>query len=155
MCDNFLKAENQNYVVNTKDFLSLVMESIILLGHVNFFMIKMTRGRNTQKDLHSLCQTVILLPLCFQGMTSKRKSGKRRNRQNLLHIPFLNCRNTQEIKIRKGAAKQSISFCPRATNTNHYIAHNIKTTDNTGINKHNKYKALRHTIYQDILQIQE
>ena len=30
MCDNFLKAENQNYVVNTKDFLSLVMESIIL-----------------------------------------------------------------------------------------------------------------------------
>ena len=151
MCDNFLKAENQNYVVNTKDFLSLVMESIILLGHVNFFMIKMTRGRNTQKDLHSLCQAVILLPLCFSGMTSQRKSGKRRNHQNLLHIPFLNCRNTQEIKIRKGAAKQSVSFCPRATNTNHYIAHNIKTTDNTGINKHNKYKALRHTIYQDIL----
>ena len=51
----------------------------------------------------------------------------------------------------KGAAKQRISFCPRATNTNHYIAHNIKTTDNTGINKHSKYKALRHTIYQDIL----
>ena len=65
MCDNFLKAENQNYVVTTKDLLSLALESIILLGHVNFFMNKMTRVRNTQKDLYSLCEAVILLPLCF------------------------------------------------------------------------------------------
>ena len=155
MCDNFLKAENQNYVVTTKDLLSLAMESIILLGHVNFFMNKMTRVRNTQKDLYSLCEAVILLPLCFQGITSQRKSGKRRSHQNLLHVPFLNCRDTQDIKTRKGKAKQRISFCPRATNTKHYIAYNRKTTDNTGINKHIKHKAHRHTICQDILQIQE
>ena len=155
MCDNFLKAEKQNYFVSTKGLLSLAMESIILLGHVNFFKNKMTRVRNTQKDLYSLCEAVILLPLCFQGMASQGKSGKRRSHQNLLHVSFLNCRDTQDIKTRKGEAKKRISFCPRATNTKHYIAYNRKTTDNTGINKHNKHKALRHTISQDILQIQE
>ena len=33
LCDNLLKAEKQNCVVNTKDLLSLAMESIRLLGH--------------------------------------------------------------------------------------------------------------------------
>ena len=45
LCDNLLKAEKQNYVVNTKDLLSLAMESIMLLGHVNFSMNNMRRDR--------------------------------------------------------------------------------------------------------------
>ena len=43
----------------------------------------------------------------------------------------------------------------KLTNKEQDIAHNTKTTDNTGINKHSKYKAFRHTIYQGIIQIQE
>ena len=56
LCDNLLKAEKQNYVANTKDLRSLAMESIMLLGHVNFSMNNMRRDRikNTlQKHLHS------------------------------------------------------------------------------------------------------
>ena len=56
LCDNLLQAEKQNYVANTKDFLSLAMESIMLLGHVNFSMNNMRRDRiknSLQKDLHS------------------------------------------------------------------------------------------------------
>ena len=54
LCDNLLKAEKQNYVVNTKDLLSLAME---LLGHVNLSMNNIRRDRiknNLQADLHSL-----------------------------------------------------------------------------------------------------
>ena len=57
LCDNLLKAEKQNYVVNTKDLLSLAMESIMLLGQANFSMNNMRRDRvknSSQKDLHSL-----------------------------------------------------------------------------------------------------
>ena len=57
--DNLLTAEKQKFVVNTKDLLSSSMESIMLLGHVNFSMNNMRRNRmkNTlQKDLHSLCE---------------------------------------------------------------------------------------------------
>ena len=60
LCDNLLKAEKQNIVVNTKDLLSLAMESIMLLGHVNFSMNNMRRNRiknSLQKDLHSLCES--------------------------------------------------------------------------------------------------
>ena len=56
LCDNLLKAQKQNYVANTKDLLSLAMESIMLLGHVNFSMNNMRRDRiknSLQKDLHS------------------------------------------------------------------------------------------------------
>ena len=59
LCDNLLKAEKQNIVVNTKDLLSLAMESIMLLGHVNFSMDNMRKDRiknSLQKDLHSLCE---------------------------------------------------------------------------------------------------
>ena len=31
-----LKTEKQNYVVNTKDILSLAMELVMLLGHTNY-----------------------------------------------------------------------------------------------------------------------
>ena len=58
-CDNLLKAEKQNYVVNTKDLPFLAMESIMLLGHVNFSINKMRRDRiknSLQKDLHSFCE---------------------------------------------------------------------------------------------------
>ena len=69
LCDNILKAEKQNYVVNTKDLLSLAMESIVLLGHVNFSMNNMRRDRiknSLQEDLHSSCEagnppTILLL----------------------------------------------------------------------------------------------
>ena len=80
---------------------------------------------------------------------------KQKNHQNLPHIPNLNHNDTQDIKPRKGTAKQIIIFCPRATNTEHDIARNTKRTDNTGINKYSQYKALRHTIDQGMLQIQE
>ena len=54
LCDNLLKAEKQNYVVNTKDLLSLAME---LLGHVNLSMNNIRKDmvtNNLQTDLHSL-----------------------------------------------------------------------------------------------------
>ena len=59
LCDNLRKAEKQNYVVNTKDLLSLAMESMMLLGHVNFSMNNMKRDRirnSLRRDLHSLCE---------------------------------------------------------------------------------------------------
>ena len=62
-------------------------------------------------------------------MTSQRKSGKRRTHQNLPPIPYLSYHYTQKTKTRKGAV-----FCPRATNTEHNIADNTRTTDITGIN---------------------
>ena len=52
---------------------------------------------------------------------------KRRDHQNLPHIPYLNHHDTQDIKTRKGPAKLRIIFCPRAANTEHDIAHNTKT----------------------------
>ena len=59
LCDNLLEAEKQNYVVNTKDLLSLAMESIMLQGHVNLSMNNMRKHRiknSLQKVLHSLCE---------------------------------------------------------------------------------------------------
>ena len=132
--ENLLNAEKQNYVVHTKGLLSLTMESM-LLGHVNLSMNNMRRGmlkNSLQKDLHSFVKHVILPPFCSQGMTPQRKSVKQRNHQNLPHIPYL-----------------------RARNIEHDIAHDTKTTGNTGINKYSKYKALRHSVYQGILQMQE
>ena len=40
LCDNL-----QSYVVNTKDLLSLAMETIMLIGHLNFSMNNMRRDR--------------------------------------------------------------------------------------------------------------
>ena len=72
---------------------------------------------------------VIILPLCFEGMTSQQKPRKRWALQNLPPIPFLSYHDTQNTKTRKEAI-----FCPRATNTEHNIANNTRTRDNTGIN---------------------
>ena len=58
-------------------------------------------------------------------------------------------------KPERGKPSKEYFFHPRATNADHDIAHNTKTTDSTGINKYSKYKVLRHTVYQGILQIQE
>ena len=80
-------------------------------------------------------------------MTYQKKYVKQRNHQNLPHIPYLKHHDIQDIKAKKGAAKQKIIFCPWATNTEHDITHNTKTTDNTGINKYSSYEALRHTVY--------
>ena len=52
-------AEKQNYVYNTKDLLSLTMESIMLLVHVKFSVNNMRRDwikNSLQNDLHSLCE---------------------------------------------------------------------------------------------------
>ena len=66
--DNLLKAEKQNYVVNTKDLLSLPMESIMLLGHENFSMNN-TRRNMIKIVCKKIClpyvKQVIPLPLCF------------------------------------------------------------------------------------------
>ena len=59
LSDNLLKAEKRNYVVNTEDLLSLAMESVMLLGHVNFSMNDMMRNRiknSLLKDLHFSCE---------------------------------------------------------------------------------------------------
>ena len=66
----------------------------------------------------------ILLPLCFKEMASKRKYGKRRSHQNLPHTFYLNCQVTQNIKTRKGAAKQRIIFFP-GQQTQSLISHTI------------------------------
>ena len=66
LCENLLNTEKQNYVVHTKDLLSLTMESM-LLGHVNFSMNNMRRDmikNSLQKDLHSVVKQVILPPFC-------------------------------------------------------------------------------------------
>ena len=60
-------------------------------------------------------------------MTSQKKSVKQRNHQNLPRTPYLNHHDTQDIKTRKGAAKQRVIVRPRATNTEHDIAHNTET----------------------------
>ena len=151
LCDNLRKAEKQNYVVNTKDLLSLAMESIMLLGHANFSMNNMRRDRiknSLQKDLHSLFEAGNPPTTLLSGDNPpKRKFAKQKNHQNVPQIYYLNHHGTQDIKTRKGAAKQIIFFCSKATNTEHDIAYNTKTTDNTGINKYGKYKALRHFVY--------
>ena len=76
LCENLLNTEKQNYVVHTKDLLSLTMESM-LLGHVNFSMNNMRRDmikNSLQKDLHSVVKQVILPPFCSQGMTPPKKN---------------------------------------------------------------------------------
>ena len=52
---------------------------------------------------------------------------KLRNHQNLPHIHYLNCHDTQDIKNQNGGsqAKNVLS----QGNTKHDIAHNTKTTD--------------------------
>ena len=91
-------------------------------------------------------------------MTSQRKSVKKINHQNLpeSQLPRYTVYQNQKGGIQK------IIFCSKAflfiflgTNTEHDIVHNIKTTNNTGVHKYGQYQALRHTIYQGILQIQE
>ena len=78
--DNSLKAEKQKYV-NTKNLLSLAMESIMRLGHVNFSMNNIRRERiknSLQKELHSLCEagnppTTLLLGDDFPKKIRKAK----------------------------------------------------------------------------------
>ena len=80
LCDHLLKAEKQNYVVNTKDLLSLAMESIILLGHVNFSMnnnMRIDKMENSlQKDLHSLCEAGKLPTTLLLGDDLSKKIWK-------------------------------------------------------------------------------
>ena len=136
----------------------LLLQRSYVLDQVNFSMNTIRSDwikYSLQKDLHSLCEEGNPPITLLQGMNFQRKSMKQRNHQNLPHIPYLNHHDTQDIETRKRAAKQRIILFPRATNTDQNIAHNTKTTDNTGINKYSKYKALRHTNYQGIRQIQE
>ena len=130
----------------------------MLLEHVNFAMNNIRRDRiknSLQKDLNFLCEPGNPPSTLLLGDDLPKKIWEAKESSKLTHIPYLNHHDTQDIKTRKGAAKQRTNFCPRVTNTEHDIAYNTKTTDNTGINKYSNYKALRHTIYQGILQIQE
>ena len=104
---------------------------------------------------YDLCEAGNLPTALLLGDDLPKKIREVKESPNLPHIPYLNCHDTQDIKTREGAAKQRTIFCPRVTNTEYDIAHTTKTIDNTGINKYSKYKALRHTIYQGILQIPE
>ena len=111
------------------------------------------------KKICSLDVKQVIFPsLYLKGMTSQRKSVKKRNHQNLpeSQLPWYAGYQNQKRGI------QRITFCSKAflfivfgTNTGHDIAHNFKTTNNTGIDKYSQHQALRHTIYQGILQIQE
>ena len=91
--DNSLKAEKQKYV-NTKNLLSLAMESIMRLGHVNFSMnnIRRERMKNSfQKELHSLCEagnppTTLLLGDDFPKKIRKAKESSK-HKSNPLSQP--------------------------------------------------------------------
>ena len=157
LCDNLHKAEKQNYVVNTKDLLSFAMESIILLGHVNFFMNSMRRERiknSLQKDLHSLCEAGNPPTTLLLGDVLPKKIREAKESSKLTSHPLSQLPRHTGYQNQKRVIQAKNNFLPQG-NKQRDIAHNAKTTDNTEINKHNKYKALRHTIYQGILQIQE
>ena len=118
--------------------------------------MKRDRIKNSlQKELHSLCgsgnsPTTLLLEDNLPNKIHEAKESSKLTSHLLSQLP----RYTGHQNL-KEAAKQRITFSPRPTNTNPDIAHNTKTIDNTGVNKHSKYKALRHTIHQGILQIQK
>ena len=103
-----------------------------------------------QKDKHSLCEagnpptTLLLggdLPKKIQIYEAKDSSKLTSHR--LSQPP----RYTGGYQNQKGGSQAKNNFCPLATNTEHDIAHNTKTTDNIGINKYRSIKPL------DILSI--
>ena len=110
----------------------------------------MTRERiknSFQEDLHSLCEagnppTTLLLG---DDLPKKIRDDKKSSKFTSYPVSTATIHRTSTPECGQ----------PRATNTEFYIAHNTRTPENTGINKHSKYKALRHTIDQGILQIQE
>ena len=85
LSDNLLKTEKQNYIVNTKDLLSLAMESRMLLRHISFSInnVRKDRIKNSfQKDLHSLCEagnppTTLLLGDNFPKKIRKSKESSK------------------------------------------------------------------------------
>ena len=108
--------------------------------------MKRDRIKNSwQKDLHSLCGVVNPLTTLLLGdeLTKKIREAKESSKLTS-NLPSQPPRYTG-YQNQKGSS-QRIIFCPRATNTEHGMAHNTKTTDNTGINKYSKYKVLRHTV---------
>lgn len=59
LSESILQAEKQNYVVNTKEILSLAMESVMLLGFTNHSLNNIRREKikyTLPKDLRSLCE---------------------------------------------------------------------------------------------------
>ena len=104
-------------------------------------MNNMRRGRiknSLQKDLHSLCEAGNPPTNLLLGDDLPKKIREAEELSKLISHPYLNHHDTQDIKTRKGAAKQRIIFCLREPNTEHDISHNTKTTDNTGINKYSE-----------------
>ena len=85
LSDNLLKTEKQNYIANTKDLLSLAMESRMLLRHISFSInnVRKDRIKNSfQKDLHSLCEagnppTTLLLGDNFPKKIRKTKESSK------------------------------------------------------------------------------
>ena len=150
LCDNLLKEEKQNYVVNTKDLLSMAMELIMPLGHVNFPVNNMRRDRiknSFQKDLHSLCEAGNSPTTLLLGDHLPRKIREAKESSKLTSYPLSQPPRYTGYQNQKGGSQAKNNFCPRATNTEHDITHNTKTTNNTGINKYSKHKARRQTVY--------
>ena len=108
--------------------------------------MKRARIKNSlQKDLHSLCEAVNPPTTLFLGDELPKKIREAKESSKLTsNLPSQPPRYTG-YQNQKGSS-QRIIFCPRATNTEHGMAHNTKTTDNIGINKYSKYKVLRHTV---------
>ena len=102
---------------------------------------------NLQKDLHSLCEAGNPPTTLLLGDDLPKKIREAKESSKLTSNPLSQPPRYTGYQNQKGAAKQRIIFCLRATNTEHNIVHNTKTTDNTGINKYSKYKVLKHTFY--------
>ena len=147
--DNLLKVEKQNIVVNTKDLLSLAMESIMLLGHVHFSMNNMRRDRiknSLQKDLHSLCKAGNPSTTLLLGDDLPKKIREAKESSKLTSNPLPQPLRYTGHQNQKGDSKVK----------NHFLSHGNKhraryrpqyQNNNTGINKYSKSKALRHTAY--------
>ena len=82
-----------------------------------------------QNDLHSLCEAGNPPTTLF--------SWDDHLKMTYLTPPISTATIHRISKTKKRAVKQTI-ICPRAANADHDIAHNTKTTDNTGINKYSK-----------------
>ena len=140
-----------------KDLPSLAMESIMLLRHKFFDEYEV--GQDQKIVCKKICtlhvKQVILLPLAFRGWPPKEDLWSWRIIKTYLKSPISTVTVHRTSKPERVQPSKEYFLCLGATNTEHDIAQNTKTTDNTGINKHSKYKAFRHTIYQSIIQIQE
>ena len=126
LCDKLLKEEKQNYVVNAKDLLSLAMEPIMLIGHVNFSMNDMRSGRikyRIQEYLHSSCEAGNPPNILLLGITSQRSPGSKGFIKTYLTSPISTAAiHTTSKPQRSNQVKNNfLRIIFRATNKKHDI----------------------------------